>query len=280
MAEVGQFAMKESRRTTGVAVWKHDVIVDLGGLGFKHVWAPGIKAFAQVSAVMDKQFPETLQNIYVIRAPFAFPTLFALVRPFLATSTQKRIQVLGSSYAKMLKEKLGLDVLPADLISRGKLPTSTIPQPLSAKDVDAVLAARTQQTAAADGSAGTGYDSRATRMVLAREASEHGDRQDSPPGTPSSGEQSSPRRHVSVVREAGSGGEGEGEVGEAANIGNNLDERAGDRDRDLVFVTFKGIGGMLTNISLVQPPGSLPGAGVGSFTAQGDTFGFQVHVVL
>ena len=38
--------------------------------------------------MLDKQFPETLATIYVIRAPYTFPTLFALVRPFLSTQVR------------------------------------------------------------------------------------------------------------------------------------------------------------------------------------------------
>ena len=54
--------------------------------------------------MLDKQFPETLATIYVIRAPYIFPTLFALVRPFLSAAVQRRIQVLGSNYADVLNQ--------------------------------------------------------------------------------------------------------------------------------------------------------------------------------
>ena len=34
----------------GYTVWKHDAIVDLEGLGFKHMWAPGAHACMCVCA--------------------------------------------------------------------------------------------------------------------------------------------------------------------------------------------------------------------------------------
>lgn len=49
---------------------------------------------------MQDNYPETLGNMYIINAPFIFTAAWAIVKNFVDEKTQKKIQIVSSSYAK------------------------------------------------------------------------------------------------------------------------------------------------------------------------------------
>lgn len=69
--------------------------------GMQHAWRPGVNLFNKISEILESSYPETIKTIWVVRAPSAFPVLFALVKPFLAAETREKVKVLGSSFEKV-----------------------------------------------------------------------------------------------------------------------------------------------------------------------------------
>ena len=47
----------------------------------------------QVSAVNQENYPEALEECYVINAPWAFTAIYAFIKPFLNENTLKKIKV-------------------------------------------------------------------------------------------------------------------------------------------------------------------------------------------
>jgi len=73
---------------------------------------------------MDQDmYPETLGKILVINAPFIFPAIFGLVKPWLDPITAAKVNVKGTDYKDLLAENVGLENLPTNY--HGVLPALT-----------------------------------------------------------------------------------------------------------------------------------------------------------
>nr|XP_006811136.1 PREDICTED: SEC14-like protein 2-like [Saccoglossus kowalevskii] len=81
---------KYGRRIEGMCY-----MIDLEGLGTKHLWKPGVDLFNKAIALIQDNYPENLVAIYVVRAPKIFPIIYALVKPFIDENVRKKIHVLG-----------------------------------------------------------------------------------------------------------------------------------------------------------------------------------------
>jgi hypothetical protein len=57
-------------------------------------------------------YPESLQTLYIINAPFVFRMLWSVIKPWLHPLTAARIKILGSDYLKSLQEIIDDDQIP------------------------------------------------------------------------------------------------------------------------------------------------------------------------
>ncbi|KMS65459.1 hypothetical protein BVRB_035780 [Beta vulgaris subsp. vulgaris] len=57
-------------------------------------------------------YPESLQTLFIINAPFVFRMLWGMIKPWLHPLTAARIQILGSDYLKQLQEVIDVDQIP------------------------------------------------------------------------------------------------------------------------------------------------------------------------
>ena len=82
----------------------------------------GSLVLSHVSAVDQAHYPELLRRAYIINAPFTFKAAYAVVKPFLAKSTQDKIRVLGSKQDSLdaVKLALGDDANLPDLMYHGQ----------------------------------------------------------------------------------------------------------------------------------------------------------------
>lgn len=88
------------------------VILDLDGLGMKHL-TPTVQTFMQSIFRIDQDyFPEHLGHMYIINAPFIFRSIWSLVKPLLDERTVKKISFLGSNYQQVLLEAIPSENLP------------------------------------------------------------------------------------------------------------------------------------------------------------------------
>lgn len=104
---------RKANAKSGHRMYKTVSILDLDGIGMGH--SSG-KFTGPARSVMDIDqwfYPESLQKMYVVNAPWVFKALWAIVRPWLHPITQSKIQVCSSNF---------LDELAADGIGKDKLP--------------------------------------------------------------------------------------------------------------------------------------------------------------
>lgn len=63
-------------------------------------------------------YPETLNKLFVINAPWYFSAIFALIKPFIDTDTALKISILGSDYMPQLLEFVDEDNIPVEMGGR------------------------------------------------------------------------------------------------------------------------------------------------------------------
>jgi len=78
----------------GRPVYKHTVVIDLEGMGLKHVWDRA--AMSKLIELDSSKYPETLNKMLIINPPFMFKAIYAIFSGFLDATTQSRIHVLKS----------------------------------------------------------------------------------------------------------------------------------------------------------------------------------------
>ncbi|EDO39298.1 predicted protein, partial [Nematostella vectensis] len=110
-AEQGMQLAKDQSKKLGKRVDKVVTILDMEGLGMKHLWTPEI-IFFQVLHFYESNYPGYWKQILVIKAPALFPVAYSLVKPFLSEYTRGQIKVLGSDWKKELQEYVDEDNLP------------------------------------------------------------------------------------------------------------------------------------------------------------------------
>lgn len=89
------------------------VIMDMQGLGFKHMSPSWLSILAESVATMESNYPEVLGICFVINAPPLFSKLYGFIKPILSKTTQEKVHVLDSNYQETLLRHFSADSLPA-----------------------------------------------------------------------------------------------------------------------------------------------------------------------
>ena len=69
----------------------------MAGLGMKHVGSKGVTVMTSVLKMMQGAYPEVIENIFIVSAPWVFSTLWRLVKPFVAPRTIEKIKIMGTA---------------------------------------------------------------------------------------------------------------------------------------------------------------------------------------
>ncbi|TMW69192.1 hypothetical protein Poli38472_001348 [Pythium oligandrum] len=102
----------------GRRVYKHICIVDLKGLGLKHVSRSVINQLKPIFDIGQVYYPETLHRLYLINAPFIFHGAWKIISTFVEPETRAKIQVLkeGEKFLDIAqKHGIPLESIPACL---------------------------------------------------------------------------------------------------------------------------------------------------------------------
>lgn len=66
------------------------------------------------SSIGQDRYPETMGKFYIINAPWAFTTVWAVIKPWLDEVTVKKIEILGSGYKDTLLKQIPAQNLPKE----------------------------------------------------------------------------------------------------------------------------------------------------------------------
>lgn len=59
------------------------------------------------SKTANDYYPETLHMCYIVNAPYFFPAIWAIIKPFLDEKTARKVVIRGTSdYKELLLEKI------------------------------------------------------------------------------------------------------------------------------------------------------------------------------
>ncbi|XXQ33914.1 CRAL-TRIO domain-containing protein [Plasmodiophora brassicae] len=103
---------RQCERDTGLRTYKHVVIMDLGGLSRRHMSSKFTGPVQSQINIDQFYYPESLQTLCIINAPFVFRMLWGMVKPWLHPLTAARIKILGADYITQLKEIIAEDQIP------------------------------------------------------------------------------------------------------------------------------------------------------------------------
>lgn len=66
------------------------LIIDLDGMSMRHLWRPGVKAVLKIIETVEKNYPETLGRVLVVRAPRIFPLAWTIISAFIPENTRSK----------------------------------------------------------------------------------------------------------------------------------------------------------------------------------------------
>jgi len=89
------------------------------GLGRKHFWA--VPGFAEAMLTCEPNYPERLKHIFIIRAPWIFGSLYALVKPVMEPGTVKKVVILGDNFMPTLLKYMPEETIPEYLGGGGRI---------------------------------------------------------------------------------------------------------------------------------------------------------------
>ncbi|KAM6166027.1 SEC14-like protein 4 [Erethizon dorsatum] len=90
------------------------MVFDMEGLSLKHLWKPAMEVYQQFFAILEANYPETVKNMIVVRAPKLFPVALNLVKSFMGEETRKKIVILGDNWKQELTKFISPDQLPVE----------------------------------------------------------------------------------------------------------------------------------------------------------------------
>lgn len=98
----------------GKDISKLVVVFDLYGLSsFPDLFA--IDYVRRVLALDQAYYPERLETIYLVNAPWYFAAIYSLISPFLDPVTAKKVQILGTDFLPTLRQQIDDSVIPIEL---------------------------------------------------------------------------------------------------------------------------------------------------------------------
>ncbi|XP_065760583.1 SEC14-like protein 4 isoform X1 [Muntiacus reevesi] len=90
------------------------MVFDMEGLSLRHLWKPAVEVYQQFFAILEANYPETMKNLIVVRAPKLFPVAFNLVKSFMGEETRRKIVIMGGNWKQELLKFISPDQLPVE----------------------------------------------------------------------------------------------------------------------------------------------------------------------
>ncbi|SPP86173.1 protein real-time isoform X1 [Drosophila guanche] len=101
ICEEGIQKINESAERLDKPVLNWSLLVDLEGLSMRHLWRPGIKALLYIIETVERNYPETMGRVLVVRAPRVFPIAWTIVSAFIDEHTRSKFLFYGPDCAHM-----------------------------------------------------------------------------------------------------------------------------------------------------------------------------------
>lgn len=90
ICEQGLKRMEELTNRHGKPIWQWCLLVDCMNLSMRHLWRPGLATFLRIIETVEKNYPETMGRVLIVRAPRVFPILWTIVSAFIDENTKNK----------------------------------------------------------------------------------------------------------------------------------------------------------------------------------------------
>ncbi|KER27725.1 hypothetical protein T265_05284 [Opisthorchis viverrini] len=94
MEHILHVTLPEATARAGKEIDQLTVIMDMQGLGLKHLSPSWLSLVGEAVTVIESNYPEVLGACFVINAPPLFSRLYSFVKPLLSKATQEKVQIL------------------------------------------------------------------------------------------------------------------------------------------------------------------------------------------
>ncbi|XP_055377286.1 protein real-time isoform X2 [Condylostylus longicornis] len=106
ICEQGIKKINESAKKLNKPILNWSLLVDLDGLSMRHLWRPGVKALYNIIETVEKNYPETMGRVLVVRAPRVFPIAWTIVSAFIHENTRSKFLFYGGPDCLHMKDGL------------------------------------------------------------------------------------------------------------------------------------------------------------------------------
>lgn len=73
-----------------------------------------LRVFKRTVVIDEACYPERLETLYMINAPFTFSVLWAIIKPWIDPVTVAKFKILGSNYQEALQENIDESQIPVE----------------------------------------------------------------------------------------------------------------------------------------------------------------------
>jgi len=108
-------------RELGVRIYKSTWVVDLKLVGLAHRHTACREAFEAAAAIDDNQYPEVVEKVLLINAPWVFTALWGAISWLVPAETKKKIKLFGSDYYSELEGLVHPECIPVQYGGRNPL---------------------------------------------------------------------------------------------------------------------------------------------------------------
>ena len=125
-----RFLLPRESKRRGMLLDKLAVIMDLHGLGRRHLTSIALSALQKQSRIDQDNYPECLGKLFIVNAPWIFSTVWSIIKGFLDKNVQDKIRILSAStQTQILLDEIGAEYVPrylgGELESEGPSETPT-----------------------------------------------------------------------------------------------------------------------------------------------------------
>lgn len=98
ICEEGLQLIEQATNKSGKPVLNWSLLCDLDGLSMRHLWRPGVKALLKIIETVERNYPETLGRVFIVRAPRVFPIAWTIVSTFIREYQSLPCNIRNFSY--------------------------------------------------------------------------------------------------------------------------------------------------------------------------------------
>ena len=89
------------------------VVIDLRGMGFRHLWPRALNCFKEIARVGDEYYPERVKRCIIIHAPLIFAKMWSIIKVFFAVNTREKVSIVSGDPTSVLNKFIDPAATPA-----------------------------------------------------------------------------------------------------------------------------------------------------------------------